>query len=119
MHAVSKLEHPVLPRTVCGVRASDLADERELLGSADSGGEACLSGIEAAGDPASAAVRFPVADGRYAVRSAIVAWNEEPGALGTDGSLTPSALSDFVAQIEPELGTEKYRTKEFTFDTPL
>jgi hypothetical protein len=36
MHAVSELEHPVLPRTVCDVQASDLADEQQLLGSADS-----------------------------------------------------------------------------------
>lgn len=61
-----------------------------------SGGEACLSGIEGAGDPAFAALRFPLADGRYAVRSTIVAWNEEPGALAADGRRAASALSDFV-----------------------
>jgi hypothetical protein len=81
-----------------------------------SGGEACLSGIEAVGDPAFAALRISLADGRYAVRSTIVAWNEEPGALTKDGRPTASALSDFVVQIAPELGTEKYRTKEATFD---
>jgi hypothetical protein len=47
-----------------------------------------------------------------------VAWNEEPGALATDGRPTASALSDFVIEIGPELGTEKYRTKEVTFDAP-
>lgn len=83
-----------------------------------SGGEACLSGIEAVGDPASAPLRFPLADGRYAVRSTIVAWNEEPGAIGADGRPIASALSDFVVQIARELGTEKYRTKEVTFDAP-
>jgi hypothetical protein len=83
-----------------------------------SGGDASLSGIEAVGDPASAALRFLLADGRYAVRSTIVAWNEEPSALTADGRSTTSALSDFVVQIEPELGTEKYRTKEVTFDAP-
>lgn len=83
-----------------------------------SGGEGCLSGIEAVGDPASAALRFPLADGRCAVRSTIVAWNEEPGALAAGGRPTASALSDFVVQIEPEVGTEMYRTKEFTFDAP-
>jgi hypothetical protein len=83
-----------------------------------SGGEACLSGIEVVGDPAFAALRIPLADGRYAVRSTIVAWNEEPGALAADGRPTPSALSDFVVQIAPELGDEKYRTKEATFDAP-
>ena len=83
-----------------------------------SGGEACLSGIEAVGDPAFAALRIPLADGRYAVRTTIVAWNEEPGALAADGRPTTSALSDFVVQIAPELGDEKYRTKEVTFDGP-
>jgi hypothetical protein len=83
-----------------------------------SGGEACLSGIEAVGDPASAALRIPLADGRYTVRSTILAWNEEPGALAADGRPTASALSDFVVQIAPELGDEKYRTKEVTFDAP-
>lgn len=83
-----------------------------------SGGEACLSGIEAVGDPASAALRLPPAGGRYAVRSTIVAWNEEPGALATDGRPAASALPDFAVQIEPESGTEKYRTKDLTFHAP-
>jgi len=64
-----------------------------------SGGEAFLSGIEAVGDPAFAALRIPLADGRYAVRSTIAAWSEEPGALAPDGrpaashSLTSSSRS--------------------------
>jgi hypothetical protein len=41
-----------------------------------------------------------------------------PGVLGADGRPTASALSDFVVQIAPELGDEKYRTKELTFDAP-
>jgi hypothetical protein len=80
-----------------------------------SAGEACLSGIEAAGDPASAALRFP---SRMVVtpfgqrswrgtRSPVPSPQMDP---------TASALSDFVVQIEPELGTQKYRTNEVTFD---
>src|SRR5215472_3689453 len=66
------------------------------------GGEACLSGIEAVGDPAFAALRIPLADGRYAVRSTVVAWDGEPGALGADRRPTASALPDFVIQIAAE-----------------
>jgi hypothetical protein len=80
-----------------------------------SGGEACLSGIEAVGDPASAAIRIPLADGRYTVRSTIVAWNEGPGALAADGarlrplSLTSSSRSHLSCAMR-SIGRKKLRS---------
>ena len=81
-------------------------------------GEACLSSVKAESNGVIRGPPISLADGRYAVRSTIVAWNEEPGTLATDGRPTASALSDFVVEIEPELGTEEYRTNEVTFDAP-
>lgn len=83
-----------------------------------SSGEVCLSGIEDVGFPANAPLRIPLADGHYAVRSTIVAWDEEPNALAPDGRPSDGALSDFVIQIVPEDGSEVYRTNEVTFDAP-
>lgn len=83
-----------------------------------SGGEACVSGLESVGDPSSAAIRFPLDDGRYSVRATIVAWDEEPGAMTPDGNPGPSALPGFVIHIEPETSTSIYRTNEVTFDPP-
>ncbi|MCD2441810.1 hypothetical protein LQ757_05905 [Agromyces sp. SYSU K20354] len=83
-----------------------------------SGGEARLSGIEYVGLSSNAPLRIPLAEGRYAVRSTIVAWDEEPGALGPDGRPSDDALTDIVVQILPEDGSEVYRTDEVTFDPP-
>jgi hypothetical protein len=55
-------------------------------------------------------------DGRYAVRTTLVAWDEEPGAKMPDGSPGPTALPDFVVHIGPATGTEVFRTNEVTFD---
>jgi len=82
------------------------------------GGEACLSGLEFVGDRERAALRVRLPDGRYAVRTTLVAWDEEPGARRPDGTPTDTALPDFVVLIEPEKGIETYRQKEETFDPP-
>jgi hypothetical protein len=82
------------------------------------GGELCVSGIEGVGDPVRAPLRVNLPDGRYAVRATIVAWDDEPGGLGSDGHPAEDALPDFVLQISPEAGLEQYRTLELTFDPP-
>ena len=83
-----------------------------------SGGEVCISGIEGVGDVAGAPLRLHLGDGRYAVRTSIIAWDEEPGAIGPDGRPTGTALPDFVVHIEFEDGSVPYRTDEITFDGP-
>jgi hypothetical protein len=82
------------------------------------GGELCLSGIEGVGDTTRAPLRVTLADGRYTVRATLVAWDEEPGGRGPDGSPTDTALPDFVLQISPETDPEQYRSLEVTFDPP-
>ena len=82
------------------------------------GGEVCLSGIENVGAASYAELRLGIPDGRYAVRSTIVAWDDEPGALDAQGRPSADALPDFVLEIQPERGTEPYRTNELTFDAP-
>ena len=83
-----------------------------------SGGEACVSGIEGVGDLSRAPLRVQLSDGRYAVRTSIIAWDEEPGAIGPDGKPAHNALPDFVVQIDVEDGPSLYRTMEITFDRP-
>lgn len=83
-----------------------------------SGGEAALSGVEHVGFSSNAALRIPLDDGRYAVRSTLVSWDEEPGAFGDDGRPSDHALTDFVIQILAEDGSEIYRIDEMTFDSP-
>lgn len=77
-----------------------------------------LSGIEFVGDTGSCAATLSLPAGRYAVRASIVAWDEEPGALGPDGRPGPDALPDFLVSIAPSGGTETFRTSETTFDPP-
>ena len=113
-----------------GVRvavAPDAATERELrytvvtsepyLLVAD-GGAIFLSGIEAVGNAQSSPVTLSLAQGRYAVRASIVAWDEEPGGRGPDGLPTPNALPDFLVLIALSDGSEAFRTTEITFDPP-
>ena len=82
------------------------------------GEEACLSGLESVGDRAQAALRIHLKDGRYSVRTTLVAWDEEPDSKGSDGRPTATALPDFVIALAPEQGTGVYRIKEETFDPP-
>ena len=80
--------------------------------------ELCLSGIEGVGDIDRAPLRFTIADGRYAVRTTIVAWDEDPESRDTAGNPTAAALPDFVLQIEPAPDELEFRTSEVTFDKP-
>lgn len=113
-----------------GVRVAvfpDIATERETrytvvtsepyLLEAD-GGPVFLSGIEAVGDGRSRPVTVSLLQGRYAVRVSIVAWDEEPGARGSDGLPGPNAMADFLVTIVPSDGNETFRTTEITFDPP-
>ncbi|SIT78765.1 hypothetical protein SAMN05880545_1928 [Microbacterium sp. RU33B] len=83
-----------------------------------SGGEALVSGIEGVGDVAGAPLRLRLGDGRYVVRTTLVAWDEEPGAIGTGGNPSDSALADFVIQVDLEVGSGPYRIDEITFEKP-
>jgi hypothetical protein len=115
---------------VFGVRvavAPDGATEREIRHSVvtsepyllvSDGGPIYLSGVEAVGDVSSSPMTLVLAEGRYAVRATIVAWDEEPGARGPDGLPGPTALADFLVCIAPSPGDETFRTSEATFDPP-
>lgn len=105
--------------------ASDLTDreQRFLVVTSDpyllsTEGPTFLSGVEAVGDRDNAPLALEIAPGRYAVRVALIAWDDEPGAKDAAGNPTSMALPDFVVQINPETGTETYRTEAATFDPP-
>ncbi len=80
--------------------------------------ELCLSGIEGVGDVDRAPLKITLADGRYAVRTTIVAWDEDPESRDSAGNPTAAALPDFVLQIEPAPDAVEFRTSEVTFDKP-
>ncbi|GGI45904.1 hypothetical protein GCM10010932_11920 [Agromyces flavus] len=82
------------------------------------GATACLSGLESVGDPSEAPLSVPLVAGRYAVRTTLVAWDEEPDSKGPDGRPTSTALPDFVVRIEPASGSESFRVAKETFDRP-
>lgn len=80
------------------------------------GGSVFLSGLEAVGDAPSSPIRLSLPAGPYAVRTLLVAWDDEPGARNPDGSPGPDALADFVVWVYPMAGGETFRTSEATFD---
>ncbi len=82
------------------------------------GGPVFLTGIEAVGDEQASPVSVSLAEGRYAVRASIVAWDEEPGARDPNGLPGPNALADFLLTIAPSDDSETFRTSEITFDPP-
>lgn len=83
------------------------------------GGPIVLSGIEAVGGRDGGALSLALPQGRYAVRASIVAWDQEPGARGSDGLPTQGALPDFLITVDRCSGTEDFRTNEITFDPPM
>lgn len=109
------------------VVAPDVATEREArytvatsepyLLVAD-GGAICLSGIEVVGDAGASPVTLTLPEGRYSVRSSLIAWDEEPGAFGPDARPSPDALPDFLVEVTASNGHEIFRTDEVTFDPP-
>ena len=113
-----------------GVRlavAPDAATEREVaytvvtsepyLLVAD-GSPLVLSGVETVGDPSVSPVSLSLPEGRYAVRTRIIAWDEEPGARDASGKPGPNALADFLVLVEPSEGSERFRASDLTFDRP-
>jgi hypothetical protein len=82
------------------------------------GGPIFLSGIETVGDASASAATLSLPEGRYAIRIAIVAWDEEPGARTPEGLPGPDALADFLVAVVPSDGRETFRTSEVTFDPP-
>jgi hypothetical protein len=82
------------------------------------GGSIVLSGIEAVGVGNGRALSLTLPEGRYAVRASIIAWDEEPGARGSDGLPTQRALPDFLIAIDRSSDTEDFRINEITFDPP-
>lgn len=52
----------------------------------------------------------------YSVKTYLIAWDEEPGAVLENGEISPDALSDFVVIIKSDVDSEReYRTKINTF----
>ena len=82
------------------------------------GGPVLLSGVETVGDQAASPVRLSLPEGRYAVRTKIIAWDEEPGARDATGKPGPNALADFLVHVAPIDGSEQFRTSTLTFDMP-
>lgn len=85
-----------------------------------SSGQVWLSGIEAVGAHAwSDTVQFDLPVGRYSVVIHLIAWEDEEGSVNTDGTPSETALSDFVALINPaESGQDQFRSAAETFDRP-
>ncbi|WP_369170470.1 hypothetical protein AB5J49_22830 [Streptomyces sp. R28] len=81
-------------------------------------GKVWLSGIEAVGAEAwSETVRFDLPVGRYSVVIHLIAWEDEPGSVNEDGSPSETALSDFVAIINPAAPQQdNFRSAAVTFD---
>ncbi|MET9834843.1 hypothetical protein ABZ078_37445 [Streptomyces sp. NPDC006385] len=94
-----------------------VASDAYLLHSA---GQVWLSGIEAVGDDAcSETVRFDLPVGRYSVVIHLIAWEDEPGSVNEDGTPSETALSDFVAVINPVAPEQdNFRSAVETFDRP-
>jgi hypothetical protein len=80
-------------------------------------GQVRLSGIEAVGAEVWAdTVEFDLAAGRYSVVIHLIAWEDEPGGVKEDGTPSDTALSDFVALINPVAPEqENFRSAVETF----
>lgn len=85
-----------------------------------SSGQVWLSGIEAVGAEAgSETVRFDLPAGRCSVVIHLIAWEDEPGSVNEDGTPSETALSDFVAVINPAAPEQdNFRSSVETFDRP-
>lgn len=83
-----------------------------------SSGQVWLSGIEAVeAEAAPETVRFDLPEGRYSVVIHLIAWEDEPGSVNEDGTPSETALSDFVAVINPVApGQDGFRVSVETFD---
>jgi len=80
-------------------------------------GKVALSGMETVGKEPENNVRiFEVDPGEYEVIIHLIAWDEEPGAKGSDGTPTKDALPDFVVCISSKDNTHQtFRQEVETF----
>ncbi|MGY4907507.1 hypothetical protein [Streptomyces sp. 900116325] len=85
-----------------------------------SSGQLWLSGIEAVGAEAwPGTVRCDLPVGCYSVVIHLIAWEDEPGSTNDDGTPSETALSDFVALINPAVSEQDtFRSAVETFDQP-
>lgn len=61
-------------------------------------------------------IELDLPEGYYSVKTYLISWDEEPGAVLENGEISPDALSDFVVIIESGVNPEtEYRTKINTF----
>ena len=61
-------------------------------------------------------IELDLPEGYYSVKTYLIAWDEEPGAVLENGEISPDALSDFVIIIKSDVDSEReYRTKINTF----
>ena len=82
-------------------------------------GQTSLGGLESVGQHAGISpVALPTNPGRYVVTIHLIDWKAEPNAADSNVKPTTDALSDFVIEILPETGNEKYRSSLTTFDRP-
>jgi hypothetical protein len=83
-----------------------------------SSGRLWLSGIEDVGaEPGPETVRYDLPEGRYSVVIHLIAWEDEPGSVNEDGTPSESALSDFVALVNPAAADQDaFRLAVETFD---
>lgn len=82
------------------------------------GSEVCMGGLEHVGDRTASPLTISLPEGRYSVRAMLVAWDEEPDAIGPDGLPTPDALPDFLVMVGRAGGHEAFRVARHTFDPP-
>lgn len=81
-----------------------------------SDGEMCVSGVEYVTFVPDAYVgRLPLPAGEYSVVVHLIAWDQEPGMVGADGSPSADALPDYVVLIGAPDGDSRYRTDLRTF----
>lgn len=61
-------------------------------------------------------IELDLPEGNYSVKTYLIAWDEELGAVLENGEISPDALSDFVIIIKSDVDSEReYRTKINTF----
>ena len=79
-------------------------------------GRLCVSGIEyVSAGPDESVGTTPLSVGDYAVTVALLAWDEEPDMRDAQGSPKSTALPDFLVLVNPQVGTEDFRTTVETF----
>jgi len=109
--SASEIEVRIFPGTEMNSRENDytLVRSRKYLLVTD--GEIVVSGIEhIERKPGAKAKVIQIGRGRYVVTANLIDWNQEPGALDSDGKPTETAMPDVIVQIEKAASPEgEYR----------